>query len=139
MEDFGVGGAVRMGALLFQQASRRSGRTSRLVERVGALDWIIVATAAESRRLKNLLREAGKADVTVHVIPPADIDRAWHLGTNPRGDTHFETSWVEGWYLNHIEVAQKQLATLQGALSKNRREPHRKDDWSYRFRAEPDR
>lgn len=133
MEDYGMGAATKMAMTVLQQASRRSGRTSRLVERVRSGDWIIVATDPERVRLERLLLEAEKPDVKVRVCPPHREERAWHFGTNPRGETFFEASWVEQWYMLRVEGLQAEFAKLQGALSKGRSAPKRFDDWSYRF------
>lgn len=133
MEDFGVGGAAKMALHLFEHASRGSGRTTRLVDRVQPGDRIIVATAPERIRLERLLRDAGKDGVAVRVCSPANDDQAWRLGTNSTGVTLFETSWVEAWYRDRVERAQRDLAQLQEALSKDRQAPAPIDYHSYRF------
>ena len=133
MEDYGIGGAAKMALLVLAQASRRSGRTSRLVERAQPGDRIIVSTEIEKRRVQQLLTRAGKIDVAVRVCSPLRDERAWHLGTNPTGITLFDADWVEQWYLNRIERAQLDFEKMQGALSKDRKPPPARDDWSMRF------
>lgn len=133
MEDFGIGGAARMALQVLEHGSRRTGRTSRLIERVQAGDRIIVATDAEASRLRRLLHIAGKEDVSVRVCPPNREERAWDAGTNPTGITLFETSWVEQWYACRIERAQRDFGELQAALSKDKVAPCAEDFGSERF------
>ena len=133
MEDYGIGAATKTALGILQRASRRSGRTERMVERARSGDWIIVASDPERARVEQLLRDAEKPDVRVRVCLPHREERAWQFGTNSRGMTFFDAAWVEQWYLLRVEALQAEFTKLQEALSKDRSAPKRFDDWSYRF------
>ncbi|MEA3389638.1 MAG: hypothetical protein U9R64_10270 [Pseudomonadota bacterium] len=118
MEDYGIGPALKMAALTFMQASRRSGRTSRLIERALDGDWIIVGKDEESRRLEIRLREAGKKGVRVRRFSPS-YDGVQRLIQNRPADgmVHFDHSWLEQYWLNEHAVIQAELAKAVGHLS----------------------
>lgn len=131
MEDYGIGGAVRMGRLVFSQASRRSGRTARMIERARPGDIIVVGEEAERRRIERILKDEKKPDVRVIVLSPNRHPMDWH-GTNPRGAMIFDHSWIEGWWDGKIEGIRAELEMIEQAMSK-RPPPPCEEEMTWRF------
>ena len=59
-----------MAVRVYERSARQSGRTLGLVQRARDGDRIAVLTETEAVRLRSLLKEAGKAAVTVVVLYP---------------------------------------------------------------------
>lgn len=66
MDENGMGSAALVGLRLFDAASRRSGRTERMIERARDGDVIVCSQDREAQRVKALLRKAGKNTAVVH-------------------------------------------------------------------------
>lgn len=57
MDDYGIGASARAGLAVYEQAARRSGRTLRMVRALKAPFLLIVDSAQEVRRHKDLIAE----------------------------------------------------------------------------------
>jgi hypothetical protein len=121
MDEYGYGAAMRSGLEIFEMASRQSGRTMRLIERVNDGDRIICSTQKEADRLRRLLREVGKEKVSVSAIDPRTDPRE-RDARPPIGRTFFEHTWVFQHFvetirreIEHIEHVQRQMSVHPGA------------------------
>jgi len=112
---FGMGTAIRAFLSHLEQASRRTGRTQRLVDATLPGDRIICATEEDARHLRRRLRAADK-DVQVSTCPP-DISPVSRFSTSP-GRTWFDHRWVEAIYNNALASAERDILSLEAAMSK---------------------
>jgi len=109
MED-GIGAALETAFRISVSHSRRSGRTSRTIERANPGDVIVVRSMPEQRRMRQLLAKAGKADVRVLAFEPNSLERHWHRLRNAA--VHFDHSWVEALYEWRLAGVHRELAEL---------------------------
>lgn len=118
MDEYGFGAAARIGLRMFEQSSRRSGRTMRLIERVEDGDRIVTTTEREARRLLALLREVGKTKVSVVCCDPANGNIARLLDF--RGNrTFFDHLWQHAHYESRLNEADEALERIQRATSQS--------------------
>lgn len=112
------GAMLESAMMVFETASRRTGRTSRLIEYVQNGDQIVCLNVDDKRRLEQLLRQARKTGV--RVIVHADMGRPpmYSVGTAPEGRTFFEHRWLDEYWLNVIRSAKDDLYHFSRAMSK---------------------
>lgn len=72
MDTFGIGNAIKTSLNLVENAARRTGRTSRLLESLKTGDRVFVLHAAEGEKIRRLAHEAGK-DISFTVVDPANV------------------------------------------------------------------
>lgn len=114
---YGFSAAAQSGLQLFEIASRQSGRTARLIERVGQYDQIIVPNSQMADEIRRRLRLAGKQTVKVIMVPPNTNPLA-HVGTAPLGRTFFEHEWIRCRIAQAIAGAADDIDAMQAAMSK---------------------
>jgi hypothetical protein len=122
MDFFGIGPAMKGAALIYFQASRRTGRTTSLLNSLKKGDRVCCARPAEAERLRRQCKQRG-LDVEVVTLPPHHVDDVRRLGTS-QGRTIFDHMWVEQFYMNAVERAQHDIDYLEQQLS-GYGEPHR--------------
>lgn len=115
MDHFGIGQAIRGAAQVYIQASRRTGRTTSLLQSLKNGDRVVCSNEQERRRLRELCRER-RLEVDVIVVPHSDPSLLFQRGT-PEGRTIFDHSWVEAYYLAAIEQCQRDIDGLQKQTS----------------------
>lgn len=115
MDHFGIGTAVQAAVSVVMQASRRSGRTTSLVESVKEGDRIVFADPREADRVRRLCLERG---VTVEciVVEPDRPHEVLLKGTT-QGRMIFDHTWVERFYALTVERAQVEIDKLEQAGS----------------------
>jgi cystathionine beta-lyase/cystathionine gamma-synthase len=111
MDDFGIGNAVRGSANVVFISSRRSGRTTRMIEAYNEGDRIIVTSRKEGERLVYLGKQLGK-DIKYFINDPREPQRIYETGT-PQGRTILDHSWVEKFYENTLTETFDYLKRLQ--------------------------
>ena len=107
MDLFGIGQAMKGMALIYFQSARRTGRTVSIVESVKDGDRICFTNAQEAERVKRLCKERG-VDVECIVIPTKKPEKFFERGTST-GRTIFDHSWIEGYYLDALKRAEKEI------------------------------
>ncbi|WP_010186032.1 hypothetical protein [Sphingomonas sp. PAMC 26605] len=132
MEDHGLGAAMTMARIVFEQSSRRSGRTESLLLRARPGDVIVVTTARDRMLLKRKLEESGKADVRVSVMTP-DLDPRGRGGTNREGATLFDHSWIEAWWTKRIAGIRDELVAIERDMSTEPPPAASRSDMAWRF------
>lgn len=117
MDHFGIGGALMAQARTYFQASRRTGRTTSLVDSLKNGDRVVFLTRREGDRVKRLCQERG-VKIEIIVSPPSGLDRLF-CGATPSGDerTIFDHNWVEKFYENALTGAANDIDHLQKQLS----------------------
>lgn len=117
MDHFGIGAAMRGMLLNYQYSSRRTGRTTSLVESVKDGDRIVFADRREAERVERLVKERG-VTVKCIVIDPKDPGRLMERGSlSGDGRTIFDHTWVEQFYTAAIERAASDIDHLQRETS----------------------
>lgn len=110
MDQYGIGNALRGAALAYFQGARRTGRTTKLIERVRDGDRIVFATREEAARVQQLLRERGVRPECI-VVPVDQPHRAVErISRSTR--VLFDHCWIEQYHLRSIERASAYLGTL---------------------------
>lgn len=115
MDHFGIGAAMYGMARMYCQSARRTGRTTSLVESVKDGDRIVFTNSKEAEHVRRLCLERG-VQVEVMIAEPHQQERVFERGT-PEGRTLFDHSWVEQYYLNAIERAQREIDHLERQAS----------------------
>lgn len=132
MEDHGLGAAMTMARIVFEQSSRRSGQTEGLLQRARAGDVIVVIAPRERMRLERKLKEMGKADIKVVVMTP-DRNPMERGGTNREGATLFDHTWIEAWWTRKIQAIRNELEMIEKAMSTEQPPSIIENDMAWRF------
>lgn len=111
MDFFGIGAAVRGAVHIYFQSARGTGRTSTLVESLKDGDRVVFTNQAEARRVERLLRDRG-VEAECIVVSMREPGAIFKRGTS-QGRTILDHTWVEQFYLNALEDAQRHLAHLE--------------------------
>jgi hypothetical protein len=101
VDFFGIGIAMQGMARVLWQTSRRTGRTTQLLDALKDGDRVIFSKASHRQYFKRGCRDRG-LDVELVVMPVNDIKL---LGT-VQGKTYFDHTWVQDMYeyaLNKVE------------------------------------
>jgi hypothetical protein len=116
-DECGYAATLKSSLHYFAINSRQTGRTSRLIERVKDGDQIVAPSAEVARYIERRLREYGKNNIKVFSVSPSEMPLNF-VGTAHHGRTFFEHSWVERFFINAIDQAEKQLESYSIAMSK---------------------
>ena len=114
MDIFGIGNALKGTASTYYLASRRTGRTTMMIESVRDGDRIIFSDNKEARRVERLLKERN-LDVECRVLIIGENDKL-KFGT-AQGRTIFDHSWVEQFYLYALKQTESEIDFIQKELS----------------------
>jgi hypothetical protein len=114
----GHAAAAIAGMELFEISSRRSGRTSRLLELVQDGDRVICHDERHARLVKQQLRDRGKVAVDVGHAPPCRDGLLRRFGTMPKGRTFVDHEWARQFFAAAIDEARGDLTKLLTAMSK---------------------
>lgn len=111
MDHFGIGNAVQASLTTLFQACRRTGRTTSLIESLRDGDRVIACNDQHARYLRGLLAQRN-LKVEVLVIQPKDHHMLWEHPTS-EGRTLFDHPWIEQFYQQAFEDAQKHVDHMQ--------------------------
>lgn len=115
MDAFGIGQAIKGMALAYFAASRRTGRSTSLVEGLKDGDRVVCLMPEEAKRLRRLCaRHAPCAEFVV--VDPDRAEQVFERGTAV-GRTIFDHTWVEDYYMRAIERATRDIDHLQRQAS----------------------
>lgn len=114
-DSYGVGNALKAFHHSMFMASRRTGRTSRMLEQVKSGDRIVFASEGAAGHVRPLLKEMGK-EVECVICTPKD---PYSLSVRPpaKGFTHFDHDWVDEYYRFALEQASEWLMKLPREVS----------------------
>lgn len=133
VDDHGLSAAMNMAFQIFEQGSRRSGRTERMLAAVRDGDWIVTSVAAEARRIECRLKELGREKVRVIVSQPRTYGLRWEQGPNARGFVHFDHEFLTDYWRAKLDAAEVELDNLQAKISLGPPAEQEQGDMSYRF------
>ena len=98
-------------------SARRSGRTTSLIESVKTDDRVVFVNSSEAARVKYLCKQRN-INIETIVIDPKNPSSLFNKGSVLNdGRLIFDHAWVEEYYLNNIQDAQKQIDNYQREIS----------------------
>ena len=118
-DEYGLFSAVKAGLHTFSMMARRTGRTTRMIERIKDGDILICSTSDERRDIERGLREAGKDKVKIVVQDPTKRFDNPALRTN--GEVHFDHWWVEQRIADALKVTEADLVHIRAAIQREYR------------------
>ena len=98
MDHFGIGAAIHGAAMIYTSSSRRTGRTTSLVESVKDGDRIIFNNHKEAERVRRLCLERG-VEVECIVLDPKHPERVFEQGDHGAMGGHTTASSLPRQYL----------------------------------------
>lgn len=117
MDHFGIGAAILGAVNIYLRAARGTGRTTSLIEGLHNGDCVVTTTSQEAKRIEHLCSERN-IKVTCIINSAKMPNRIFELVRGKlQGRLFFDHTWVEQYYLNSIEQAQKDIDTLQRYLN----------------------
>lgn len=114
-DPYGFGAAADMALSLFEDASRATGRTTRLIQAAQHGDIIVVPALPMVRHVERMLREAGKEGVRVLHFSVHGIDRM--RGQKAKGTVYFDSTWVLAFYRERLRQAGNDLEGMSEHFS----------------------
>lgn len=114
IDQFGIGKVLEVAAVTYTQAARRTGRTTQMVAGLKDGDRVLFNNKAEAERVRRLCLGQG-LKVNCIVIDPRRLDSLIEKG-RCKGDTIFDHSWLEEYYLVRTREAQAMLQTIADRL-----------------------
>lgn len=116
---YGIGNALRSMVSIYQQTSRRSGRTSTLLSTVKDGDCVVFSTRKEAVRVRDLARERGII-IQTRVCKPTDPGQwVYEVGRDEIGGRiMFDHSWVEEYYQRSIDDAEERLRAFEAYINR---------------------
>ena len=115
MDEYGIGSAAAMGLQLYESASRRSGRTTRMLAMATNDDVIVCRRAKESDRLRRLIKDSGKTTRVVTVEHSSELHRAFP--PRAKGRAIFDHDWVHQFFVEAVRGAEDELKRMADSLS----------------------
>ena len=113
-DQFGIGKVLEVAAMMYTQIARRTGRTTQMIAGLKDGDRVVFNNKAEAERVRRLCLEQG-LKINCLVIDPKRLDRLIEKGRY-EGDTIFDHSWLEEYYLVQIRDIPIMLQTIADRL-----------------------
>jgi hypothetical protein len=111
MDHFGIGIALQGMAGMFFQMSRRTGRTTSLLESLRHGDRVVCVDTRQAWHMERACKER-ELDVTIIVVSPSSPERLFERPTS-EGRTVFDHTWVELFYFEALTACARELDKLQ--------------------------
>lgn len=131
---FGISSAIRSMLVMYRQVSRRTGRTTSMLDALKDGDRVFFVDSREASRVERLCRERG-LKVDCCTCPVSNIGRAMERGT-AQGKVIFDHTFVEEYYARAIDAAEADISQVQQACSgfgephlETRRKAHELAKW----------
>lgn len=116
MDIFGIGTAMKSMIMTYAQASRRTGRTTVLIESLKNGDRVVFSDRAEADRVSRMCRDRG-LKINCVVIEPREPQKLIGVGPPSKGRTIFDHTWVERFYLRKVKEAGEEIDYWQRETS----------------------
>lgn len=125
-DDYGIGSTAVVALRLYDMQSRRSGRTTRMLERVKSGDTIVVSSPEQIRAIERVMREAEIENVRIIAINPRDsLDAIEHRLRNVTagrsGRVLLDHTVVLNFYMDAIGNVEQFIDAL---VERNSRRPN---------------
>ena len=118
MDIFGIGSAIKAAVGMYQIMARQSGRTITMINSLKPGDRIIFTNDKESKRVKRLCKDRDINDIRFEVSSTKNPHSLFDRGSS-QGRTILDHSWVEQFYKEAIEAAERDIDYFQKELSGN--------------------
>lgn len=121
MDIYGIGAAALGAYRAVLVALRGTGRTQRLLESVKEGDTVIFRTHHEAHSFTRMARELWSKKIYYQVVPttPEGLNQI----LCPRGNLHFDHTWVEAYYEDVLQEAATHLTRVTTKLSASSKAP----------------
>ena len=116
MDIFGIGSAIKATVGMYLVMARGTGRTTVMINSLKPGDRIIFTNNNEANRVKRLCNEREINDIRFEVVSPEYPDKLFNRGSS-QGRTFFDHSWIEEFYRNAIDRAEKDINYFQTEIS----------------------
>jgi hypothetical protein len=134
MNEYGFSSAVMAALTIFEDTSRASGRTTRLIERCQDDDIIVVSTIYVKKYHERLLRNANKKTRVICISISDSIFPEEHILTGLRGQRYgkvfYDHQWQLEYYKGKLKAIDKHFELLRedielGSYNKFEKEEYR--------------
>ena len=119
MDILGIGKGVEAAANIYFAATRRTGKTTRLVEALKSGDRVVCRGHDEARHFSRMLRHLGVDGIEVVGVPPDKPYMLIERWPPSKGRTFFDDAWLQDFYLQEIQAAERSLERLTGEPESN--------------------
>lgn len=110
--------ALKSALVVFEDASRRSGRTSRMLERAQSGDTVVTFGPGEKRHVERTLRGMGKKDIKV--VSNTDFSQVFRdVSTPPRGEVLFSHEWTYEFVRQGVAEIEANLGRILRGTTKS--------------------
>jgi hypothetical protein len=114
---FGICNAIKAAVSIYRETTRRTGRTTFLMQNVTTEDRVVFLSEQDRRFFINKAKDEYKKDgLNTIVISPSDLNLLFRDGT-PRGRTIFDHRFVEEFMSLRISQACDEIKHLQEQTS----------------------
>lgn len=115
---YGIGNTLRSMVAIYQQTSRRSGRTNLLLSTIKNGDCVVFTTRKEAVRVQDLAKEKGII-IEIRVCNSTDLSLAFNeIRKNVNGRVLFDHSWIEEFYQRSIDDAEERLKSFEDYINR---------------------
>jgi hypothetical protein len=111
MDQYGIGTAIEGCAVNYFAVSRQTGRTTQMIESLQDGDRVVCLRDKDAAWLRRRLREFEK-DIEVVSISTKEVHKIFDIAPS-KGRTVFDHDWIENYYTEVIQGAQKQIDRFQ--------------------------
>lgn len=123
MDDFGISAAAYGCFRAVMATMRRTGRTTRMIERYQDGDRIVFVTEAQARYAVRLARDKYNKEINYAVCDPKYPESIFERPPPTEGRVTFDHVWVEQFYDHEISQIGVHLMRLQDMMSRKARPP----------------
>lgn len=109
---FGIGVALEASMEMYFRTSRGTGRSHSMAQSVKRGDRVVFADSDTRQHFENLLREYQIEGVTLSVVDPLNPHKIFEQPQS-QGVTIFDHSWLEKYYINQIQLVQRDISQFE--------------------------
>ena len=126
-DPFGIGRALQHGLRMFMHTTRRSGRTTDMLNMVREDDVVVTSMRQEAHRLQNLVNRRGFKNVDVVCVEPRGLGAVYErLAARRPRRVIFDHLFFETYYSYMVDQAFEDLSRFKDTLDK-RYESYKKE------------
>lgn len=118
---FGIGAGIKGAIRVFMTCARGTGRSEALVSSLKKGDMVVCHNPQETKRLVNICRDRKIEGVKI-ITCTKDKLHYLHQHPRPEGRLIFDHSWIESFYINAIEGAERDLGYIAKQFGREEKE-----------------
>ena len=117
MDIYGIGRALRAVNEVYFRSARRAGRTTFMIDMLSDGDRVLCGSVEAARHIEHQARKRGKKIETIVYSSIAQtIDKL--VGSAHQGKNLADHTFIERYYIEEMETAEKNLASFQAVIQK---------------------